>query len=189
MVIVIDNYDSFTYNLVYDFERLGYSVKVFLNDEVTSELIDACNPSHLCLSPGPGLPKDSGQTMKILSAYADKLPILGVCLGLQCIVEYMGGRLRLAHQIMHGKRSQVCSTGTGIFEGLEEFQVIRYHSWVADELSLPPEVNILARSKDDDEIMAIEVAGRNMWGVQYHPESILSEGGIRLLQQFLQVKI
>jgi anthranilate synthase component 2 len=190
MLLMIDNYDSFTYNLVQYFGELGEEVRVFRNDEITVEGIGALQPSSLVLSPGPCSPAEAGVCVPAIEAFAGKLPILGVCLGHQAIGAALGGRIVRAQTLMHGKTSVIESDEAGVYRGLpKRFTVIRYHSLAIERASLPKALAVTATS-EDGEIMGVrhrELAATKtpLEGVQFHPESILSEHGHALLRNFL----
>jgi anthranilate synthase component 2 len=191
MLLMIDNYDSFTFNLVQYFGELGEEVRVFRNDQITIDAIAALKPDSLVLSPGPCSPAEAGICVPAIKHFIGKLPILGVCLGHQSIGAALGGRIVRAGQQMHGKASTITTDQKGVFHGLpSQFSVIRYHSLVIEEATLPRELDISARS-EDGEIMGVrhrELAGTAtpLEGVQFHPESILSEHGHAMLRNFLQ---
>jgi len=191
MLLMIDNYDSFTFNLVQYFGELGAEVRVVRNDEITVEEIGALKPDQLVFSPGPCSPAEAGICVEAIRAFQGKLPILGVCLGHQSMGAALGGKIVRAKTQMHGKASTITTDQQGVFKGLpREFSVIRYHSLVIEEASLPAVLDITARS-EDGEIMGVrhrELAGTAtpMEGVQFHPESILSEHGHAMLKNFLQ---
>jgi len=186
MLLMIDNYDSFTYNLVQYFGELGERVRVFRNDEITIEGIAGLKPSRLVLSPGPRTPAEAGVCVGAIRAFIGKLPILGVCLGHQSIGAALGGKIVRAKTLMHGKASTLTTDGTGIYAGLpRQFSVIRYHSLVIEKDSCPSELLITATS-DDGEIMGVRHRQAPLEGVQFHPESILSEHGHAMLRNFLQ---
>jgi anthranilate synthase component 2 len=183
---MIDNYDSFTYNLVQYFGELGEDVRTFRNDEITLEEINALKPDRICLSPGPCSPKEAGICVDLLQQFAGKLPILGVCLGHQAIGEAFGGKVIRAQQVMHGKTSPINHTGVGVFKDLPNpFTVIRYHSLAIERNSIPDCLEITAWT-DDGEIMGVRHKDYDIEGVQFHPESILSEHGHALLRNFVQ---
>ena len=192
MLLMIDNYDSFTYNLVQYFGELGEDVRVVRNDEVTLEQIEAMRPDRLVLSPGPCSPAEAGICVPAIRHFVGKLPILGVCLGHQSIGAALGGRIVRASRQMHGKTSVVRHDGRGVYEGLPEtFTVIRYHSLVIERDSLPAALEITSTS-DDGEIMGVRHRGlaggpAPLEGVQFHPESVLSEHGHAILGQFLRM--
>lgn len=185
MLLMIDNYDSFTYNIVQYFGELGEEVRTVRNDEITLEQIAAINPDRICISPGPKAPKDAGISLDILREFKGKLPILGVCLGHQAIGEAFGGNVIRAKQVMHGKTSQIAHTGDGVFKDLPSpFTVIRYHSLAIERSSLPSCLEVTAWT-DDGEIMGVRHKEYDIEGVQFHPESILSEHGHALFKNFL----
>jgi anthranilate synthase component II len=187
MLLMIDNYDSFTYNLVQYFGELGEVVHTFRNDEITLNEIAALAPTRLCLSPGPSHPHNAGITLAALQRFSDTLPILGVCLGHQAIGAAFGGRVVRAQTIMHGKTSQIEHDGRGIFHGLPpRFTVTRYHSLVLERATLPDCLEISATTSDG-EIMGVRHKHYPVEGVQFHPESILSEHGHALLKNFLAI--
>ncbi len=184
-LLLIDNYDSFTYNLVQAFLVLGADVRVHRNDAITVEEALAQSPSHLCISPGPGTPYDAGVSMDMIRAFAGRVPVLGVCLGHQSIVEVFGGKVVRAGRLMHGKTSLITHDGRTLFAGLPQpCEVGRYHSLIAAPETLPPELEVSARTHEG-EIMAVRHRSLMVEGVQFHPESILSPDGPRLLQNFL----
>jgi len=186
MLLMIDNYDSFTYNLVQYFGELGEDVRTFRNDEITLDEITALNPDRICLSPGPCSPKEAGICVDLLQQFAGKLPILGVCLGHQAIGEAFGGKVIRAQQVMHGKTSPITHTGVGVFKDLPNpFTVIRYHSLAIERASIPACLEITAWT-EDGEIMGVRHKEYDIEGVQFHPESILSEHGHALLRNFVQ---
>ena len=190
MLLMIDNYDSFTYNLVQYFGELGEDVRVYRNDEITLQAIEDLQPARLVLSPGPCSPAEAGICVDAIRHFAGKLPILGVCLGHQAIGAALGGRVVRAQVQMHGKASVIHHDGAGVYRGLpERFSVIRYHSLAIERETLPAELEISA-STDDGEIMgvrhrALAAGPAPLEGVQFHPESILSEHGHALLRNFL----
>jgi anthranilate synthase component 2 len=186
MLLMIDNYDSFTYNIVQYFGELGEDVHTVRNDEITLEQIAELNPDRICVSPGPKSPKDAGVSVDVLKTFAGKKPILGVCLGHQAIGEAFGGNIIRAQQVMHGKTSKITHTGVGVFKGLPSpFTVIRYHSLAIDRASLPDCLEVTAWT-DDGEIMGVRHKEFDIEGVQFHPESILSEHGHAMLKNFLE---
>ncbi len=187
MLLMIDNYDSFTYNLVQYFGELGQDVRVFRNDQITLEQIDALRPDHLCISPGPCSPAEAGISIDVIKRYAGKIPILGVCLGHQAIGAAFGGHVVRAKQIMHGKTSAVTHLGSDVFKGIPSpFTVIRYHSLAIERSSIPDCLLVTAQT-DDGEIMGVRHRTLPVYGVQFHPESILSEHGHALLKNFLEL--
>jgi anthranilate synthase component 2 len=186
MLLMIDNYDSFTFNLVQYFGELGQTVRVFRNDEITLEGITELRPDCLVLSPGPCSPAEAGICVDAVRQFTGKLPLLGVCLGHQAIGAALGGKVVRAQVQMHGKASVIRTDGQGLFQGLpEQFSVIRYHSLAIERSSLPRDLVVTARS-EDDEIMGVRHRGLAVEGVQFHPESILSEHGHAMLKNFLE---
>ena len=185
-LLMIDNYDSFTYNLVQYFGELGADIEVFRNDEINIEQITAQAPTHLVVSPGPCSPAEAGISVEAIRHFAGKLPVLGVCLGHQSIGAAFGGRIIRAQQLMHGKTSVIHTTQQGVFAGLpQDYTVNRYHSLAIERASLPDELEITAWT-DDGEIMGVRHRTLVVEGVQFHPESILTEHGHALLKNFLQ---
>jgi anthranilate synthase/aminodeoxychorismate synthase-like glutamine amidotransferase len=185
-LLLIDNYDSFTYNLVQAFLVLGAEVSVYRNDALTPAAALALAPSHLCISPGPGTPYDAGVSMDMIRAFAGRIPVLGVCLGHQSIVEVFGGRVVRAARLMHGKTSMVRHDGADLFAGLAQpCEVGRYHSLIAAPESLPAVLTVSART-DQGEIMGVRHRTLTVEGVQFHPESILTPEGPKLLGNFLK---
>ncbi len=188
MILVIDNYDSFTYNLVQYLGELGVEVRVFRNDQVTLEELESLHPTHIIISPGPGTPQDAGISNDVIRHFHGRVPILGVCLGHQCIGEVFGGKVVRAPRLMHGKTSPVYHNGQDIFYGLPSpFQATRYHSLIVQE-PLPDELEVTAFTAEG-EVMALRHREAPTFGVQFHPESILTEGGKRLLKNFLDIRI
>src|SRR5574340_169477 len=188
MLLMIDNYDSFTYNLVQYFAELGADVVVRRNDEVTVEQIREMNPQHIVISPGPCTPSEAGVSVEAIKQFAGKIPILGVCLGHQSIGQAFGGKIVHAKQLMHGKTSAIRHNNAGVFRGLPNpFQATRYHSLVIERASLPDCLEITAWT-DDGEIMGVRHKTLAIEGVQFHPESILTEHGHQLLRNFLEGK-
>jgi anthranilate synthase/aminodeoxychorismate synthase-like glutamine amidotransferase len=185
MILVVDNYDSFTYNLVQYLGELGAELRVFRNDEISLKEIARLRPDRLLISPGPGEPKDAGISEDVIREFAGKLPILGVCLGHQAIGEVFGGKIVRAGRIMHGKTSEIKHDGRTIFKGMPNpFTATRYHSLVVERSSLPSVLEISAWTKEG-EIMGLRHKKFKIEGVQFHPESILTSAGKRLLQNFL----
>jgi anthranilate synthase component 2 len=183
---MIDNYDSFTYNLVQYFGELGEDVRTYRNDEITIEAIEKLNPSRICISPGPCTPHEAGVSVPVLQHFAGKLPILGVCLGHQSIGAAFGGKIIRAQQVMHGKTSPIEHTGVGVFKDLPSpYTIIRYHSLAIARDSLPDCLEVTAWTADG-EIMGVRHKTYPIEGVQFHPESILSDHGHALLQNFLK---
>jgi len=188
MLLMIDNYDSFTYNLVQYFGELGQDVQVYRNDQIAVGEIENLAPDHIVISPGPCTPNEAGVSIDVIKAFAGKRPILGVCLGHQAMGQAFGGRIVHAKQLMHGKTSMVHHNGEGVFKGLPSpFEATRYHSLVVERESLPDCLAITAWT-DDGEIMGLRHKEFAVEGVQFHPESILSEHGHALLRNFLSYK-
>jgi anthranilate synthase/aminodeoxychorismate synthase-like glutamine amidotransferase len=184
MILLVDNYDSFTYNLVHLFQELGAEVVVRRNDEITADEAERLAPSHLVISPGPGRPESSGATVEIVRRLAPTTPTLGVCLGHQAIVEAFGGEIGQAQRLVHGKASSVAHDGLGIFSGLpQSFEAGRYHSLAATVV--PDELEISART-EDGEVMGVRHRSLRVDGVQFHPESVLTPDGPRLCLNFLE---
>jgi anthranilate synthase/aminodeoxychorismate synthase-like glutamine amidotransferase len=185
-LLLIDNYDSFTYNLVQAFLVLGAEVQVYRNDVLTPAQALALAPTHLCISPGPGTPADAGVSMDMIRAFAGRIPVLGVCLGHQSIVEVFGGQVVRAARLMHGKTSRVSHDARTLFAGLPQpCEVGRYHSLIAAPASLPAVLEVSARTAEE-EIMGVRHRTLTVEGVQFHPESILTPEGPRLLENFLK---
>ena len=188
-LLMIDNYDSFTYNLVQYFGELGADIEVFRNDEISIEQIADHAPTHLVVSPGPCSPAEAGISVAAIKHFAGKLPILGVCLGHQSIGAAVGGRIIRAQQLMHGKTSVIHTTQQGVFAGLpQDYTVNRYHSLAIERDSLPSELEVTAWT-DDGEIMGVRHRTLAVQGVQFHPESILTEHGHALLKNFLHTSL
>lgn len=189
MLVMIDNYDSFTYNLVQYLGELGEDVKTFRNDEITIEEIAALNPDRIMLSPGPCTPNEAGISLAVIEHFAGKVPLMGVCLGHQSIGQAFGGKVVHAKRIMHGKTSEMTHTGEGVFSGIESpYTITRYHSLVVERETLPDCFEITAWT-DDGEIMGFRHKTIAIEGVQFHPESILTEHGHALLKNFLQMTL
>jgi len=189
MLLMIDNYDSFTYNLVQYFGELGQEVRVVRNDAITVQGIGELGPERLVLSPGPCTPAEAGVCVDAIRAFIGRLPILGVCLGHQSIGAALGGRIVRARQLMHGKASTIHTDGEGVYAGLpREFSVIRYHSLAIERDSCPDELAVTATA-EDGEIMGVRHRSAPLEGVQFHPESILSEHGHAMLRNFLAMKV
>ena len=185
MLLMIDNYDSFTYNLVQYLSEIGQEVKVYRNDKITIEEVNKLNPKYIVISPGPCTPNEAGISLELINSFKGKVPILGVCLGHQSIGQAFGGKIIHAQTIMHGKTSQIFHENTGVFNRIKSpFTATRYHSLVIDKESLPDCFDITAWT-DDNEIMGIKHKDLPIEGVQFHPESILSEYGHDLLKNFL----
>jgi anthranilate synthase/aminodeoxychorismate synthase-like glutamine amidotransferase len=189
MILVIDNYDSFTFNLVQYLGELGADTIVRRNDQIGVEDIGALSPSAIVISPGPCAPAQAGISVAAVQRWGSTIPTLGVCLGHQAIGEAYGGRVIRAGKVMHGKTSQVRHDGRGLFAGLPNpMQVMRYHSLVVESSSLPKALTVLARADDDpDEIHAVRHSVHPVWGVQFHPESIMTPDGKALLRNFLEL--
>ncbi|NIP48370.1 MAG: anthranilate/aminodeoxychorismate synthase component II [Gammaproteobacteria bacterium] len=192
MLLMIDNYDSFTYNLVQYLGELGEAVTVYRNDRLSLADIAEMAPRGVVISPGPCTPNEAGVSLAVIERFADRIPILGVCLGHQCIAQAFGARIVHAHATMHGKTSMIRHQGTGVFCGLPSpFEATRYHSLVVAEKTLPACLRITARARSDDgradEIMGVEHTRWNCVGVQFHPEAILTRHGHRLLANFLAI--
>lgn len=186
MLLMIDNYDSFTYNLVQYLGELGEDVRVFRNDEITLDEVVRLRPARIVLSPGPCTPNEAGITLPLIDSLAGRIPILGVCLGHQAIGQAFGGKVVRARQVMHGKTSKIEHTGQGVFSELPPgFIATRYHSLVIERESLPECLEVTARS-EDGEIMGVRHRQHAVEGVQFHPEAILTEHGHQLLKNFLQ---
>ena len=187
MLLILDNYDSFTFNLVQYFGALGETPVVHRNDALTVEEVGHLAPEAIVISPGPGVPADAGITIPLIRRWGASVPILGVCLGHQAIGEAYGGRVVRARQVMHGRTSDVRHDGSGLFAGLPDpLRVMRYHSLVIEPGSLPDELEVIARGDDDPlEIHAVRHREHPVWGVQFHPESVMTEGGMAVLENFL----
>jgi len=186
MIALIDNYDSFTYNLAQYLGELGAEVRVFRNDEIAVDEVAALGASHVVLSPGPGTPDDSGITLALIARLAGSVPLLGVCLGHQAIGQAFGGKVVRAGRVMHGKVSHIRHDGGGVFTGVpDEFVATRYHSLVVERASLPACLAVTAQS-EDGEVMGLRHRGLAVEGVQFHPEALLTEHGHRMLQNFLE---
>jgi len=186
---MIDNYDSFTYNVVQYCLELGANLKVIRNDELTVDEIKELHPEKIIISPGPATPNEAGVTLEVIKAFADTTPIFGICLGHQSIAQAFGGEVIRAKNMMHGKTSQVeIDKETVIFKGLpEEFRATRYHSLTVNQENLPSHIVPTSYSKDDHEIMSLEIKDKKVYGVQFHPESIMSEHGYEMLDNFLKL--
>ena len=184
-LLLIDNYDSFTYNLVQAFLVLGADVHVHRNDRIGIEEAESLAPTHLCVSPGPGTPADAGISTRMIERFAGRIPVLGVCLGHQAIVEVFGGAVVRAPRLMHGKTSAVLHDGRGLFDGLPDpFEAGRYHSLIAERESLPGVLEVTAWTPEG-EVMGVRHRELDVEGVQFHPESILTPDGPRLMATFL----
>ncbi|MDH3510455.1 MAG: aminodeoxychorismate/anthranilate synthase component II [Gammaproteobacteria bacterium] len=186
-LLLIDNYDSFTYNLVQAFLVLGADVSVYRNDKISTDQALEFNPTHLCISPGPGRPEDAGISLDMIATFEKRVPILGVCLGHQSLVSHFGGRIVSADRLMHGKTSMVHHDGKTIYEGLSDpFEAGRYHSLAAETQSLPSVLEITARTRQE-EIMGVRHRELPLEGVQFHPESVLTPQGDDLMKNFLDL--
>jgi anthranilate synthase component II len=187
MILVLDNYDSFTYNLVQYLREMSADVRVARNDALAVADVVAAPPQALVISPGPGRPEDAGITCALIAALTGRLPILGVCLGHQAIGHVFGARIVGAARLMHGKTSDITADGKGVFEGIKSpFKAMRYHSLVIARDSLPPELAVTATS-DDGEVMGVRHVSHPIEGIQFHPESIMTPVGKRLLRNFLRL--
>ncbi len=187
MLLVIDNYDSFTFNLVQYFGQLGVQQRVFRNDEITPAQAAALNPDRILISPGPCSPAEAGVSLDMIGAFAGKKPILGVCLGHQSIGHYFGGRVVRADRLMHGKTSPILHKDTDVFRGMpQNFAATRYHSLLVERSSLPACLDVTAETAEG-EIMGLRHKELPVWGVQFHPASIATEGGMRILENFLKL--
>ncbi|OGA12282.1 MAG: anthranilate/aminodeoxychorismate synthase component II [Betaproteobacteria bacterium RIFCSPHIGHO2_12_FULL_69_13] len=186
MIVTIDNYDSFTYNLVQYLGELGEEVTVLRNDQATVSDIEALGPSHIVISPGPCTPNEAGITLELIARLSGRIPILGVCLGHQAIGQAFGGKVVKAKRVMHGKVSRIRHDGKGVFSGLpQEFVATRYHSLVVERSSLPECLALTAES-EDGEIMGLRHRSAAVEGVQFHPEALLTEHGHSMLKNFLE---
>jgi anthranilate synthase component 2 len=187
VLLVIDNYDSFTFNLVQYFGQLGVEQRVFRNNEITPAQALALNPERVLLSPGPCSPREAGVTLDIIKAFAGKKPIFGVCLGHQAIGHYFGGNVVRAGRLMHGKTSPILHKNTDLFRGLpQSFKATRYHSLLVDRATFPADLEITAETAEG-EVMGLRHKTLPIWGVQFHPESIATEGGMNILKNFLSL--
>ncbi len=189
MNLLIDNYDSFTYNIAQALGELGHTFEVVRNDAIDVDRVRTLGPESIIISPGPGRPENAGISTELVREFHDKLPILGICLGHQCIVEAFGGTIDRADRVMHGKVSEVYHDGRTIYDGMSNpFPATRYHSLIARETTLPKELEVSAYTSEG-EIMGVRLEGRPVEGVQFHPESILTPEGKRLLANFLQSSV
>ena len=185
MLLLIDNYDSFSYNLAQYFSELGCDVLVKRNDQISLDEVAALEPEHICVSPGPCTPRKAGISKKIVQRFGGRIPVLGVCLGHQCIAEVYGGKIVRASRPMHGKASRVAHDGSALFSDLSNpFEAARYHSLVVERSSLPACLQITAES-EDGEVMALRHRALPVFGVQFHPESVLTADGRKILTRFL----
>jgi anthranilate synthase/aminodeoxychorismate synthase-like glutamine amidotransferase len=189
MLLIIDNYDSFTYNLVQYFGEMGATMEIRRNDQVGIEEIAKLAPSHICISPGPCTPKEAGISNEVIQKFGAGTPLLGVCLGHQCIGDVFGGDVVRATRLMHGKTSRIHHTGQSVFKGMpEDFEATRYHSLLVKRDTLPSCLEITAVAADDEsEIMGLRHRDLPIHGVQFHPESILTQNGKQLLKNFLEM--
>ncbi len=188
-MLLIDNYDSFTYNLVQAFRAQGANVDVHRNDKIEVADARALEPTHLVISPGPGRPEDAGRSLEMIAAFADSIPVLGVCLGHQCIVQHFGGNIVRAGRLMHGKTSMAEHDETGLFAGLPQPMLVgRYHSLCAESSSVPDALTVTAKT-GRGEIMGVRHTERPIEGVQFHPESVLTPDGDALMQNFLRMAV
>ena len=186
-MLLIDNYDSFTYNLLQAFAAQGADVMVYRNDAITTQEASALEPTHLVISPGPGRPEDAGVSLAMIAAFADHVPVLWVCLGHQCLVQHFGGAIVRAERLMHGKTSMVDHDGKSIYADLPQpFEVGRYHSLCAEIESLPDELELTAQT-EREEIMGVRHRELPLEGVQFHPESVLTPEGDRLMANFMRM--
>jgi anthranilate synthase component 2 len=189
MILMIDNYDSFTYNIVQYCRELGADLKIIRNDEMSVEEIENLHPEKIIISPGPASPDEAGITLAVIEYFKDKLPILGICLGHQCIAQVFGADVVRAKNMMHGKTSKMKQVSDCIiFKDLpQEFIATRYHSLIVDKETLPSIIEPTAFSEDDNEIMALKVKDKDIYGLQFHPESIMSEYGHEMIGNFLNI--
>ena len=189
MILLIDNYDSFTYNIVQYCLELGADLKVIRNDELSLDEIIALNPSKIIISPGPATPNESGVCLEVIKYFSDKLPIFGICLGHQAIAQVFGANVIKAKKMMHGKTSQIeVLQDTAIFKTLpKKFTQTRYHSLIVEKENLPEDIIVTSKSLDDQEIMSLEIKNKKIYGVQFHPESIMSEHGHKIIDNFLKL--
>jgi anthranilate synthase component 2 len=189
MILMIDNYDSFTYNIVQYCNELGADLKIIRNDDLSVEEIDALNPQKIIISPGPATPDEAGVSLDVIEHFKGKIPILGICLGHQCIAQSFGGEIIRAKNMMHGKTSTIqLHKHTKVFDSLpDEFRATRYHSLVVNKENLPSVVIPTTYSNDDAEIMSLEIEGEDIYGIQFHPESIMSEHGHKIFENFLKI--
>jgi anthranilate synthase component 2 len=189
MILMIDNYDSFTYNIVQYCRELGADLKIIRNDEMSVKEIESLDPEKIIISPGPASPDEAGITLEAITYFQDKVPILGICLGHQSIAQVFGADVIRAKNMMHGKTSIMKRVvKNAIFNDLpEEFTATRYHSLIVDKNSLPQEIEATAFSTDDNEIMALKIKDKDIYGLQFHPESIMSEYGHEMIGNFLKI--
>jgi len=189
MILMIDNYDSFTYNIVQYCRELGADLKIIRNDEMSVKEIEELHPEKIIISPGPATPDDAGVTLAVINHFKDKVPILGICLGHQSIAQVFGANVVRAKNMMHGKVSRMKRSGEcRIFNDLpQEFSATRYHSLIVEKEKLPQMIEPTAFSEDDNEIMALKIKDKEIYGVQFHPESIMSEYGHEIIGNFLKI--
>ncbi len=190
MILMIDNYDSFTYNIVQYCLELGANLEVVRNDKIDIEGIRKLNPEKIIISPGPATPNEAGISLEVINTFKGIKPIFGICLGHQAIAQAFGAEVIRAKNLMHGKTSKIdILSNSKIFNDIpEKFTATRYHSLVVNQNNLPKIIKVIAKSNDDDEIMAIEIDNYEIYGVQFHPESIMSEYGHKMLENFLKIK-
>ena len=187
MILLIDNYDSFSYNLYQLIGEVESDVQVYRNDKITLKEIDALNPEAIILSPGPGRPENAGICISLVQEFHERIPILGVCLGHQSICVAFGGEISYASRLMHGKSSDISIGDDSIFKGLEDkINVGRYHSLSLNEKTLPESLKIISKAMDDGEIMAVKHKNFNVYGLQFHPESILTPDGLTIIENFIE---
>ena len=187
VLLVIDNFDSFTYNLVQYYGQLGVEQRIFRNNEITPKAAVALNPDRVLLSPGPCSPKEAGVTLEIIRAFEGRKPIFGVCLGHQAVGHFYGGNVVRAGRLMHGKTSPINHRGTDLFKGMPQgFEATRYHSLLVDKGTFPKDLEITAETAEG-EVMGLRHRTLPIWGVQFHPESIATAGGMKILQNFLEL--
>ena len=187
MILIIDNYDSFTFNLVQYIGSLNYNMEIVKNDEITIDDIEKLNPDKIVISPGPGNPKDAGISIATIKKFYKKIPILGICLGHQAIALAFGGKIITSNEICHGKVVEITHSNSAIFNYIpKNFHATRYHSLVIDPTSIPEEINIIAKTQNDI-IMAVEHKEENLFGLQFHPESIETKPGMQMIKNFLEI--
>ncbi|MFW6131863.1 MAG: anthranilate synthase component II [Candidatus Aminicenantaceae bacterium] len=185
MILLIDNYDSFVFNLVQAFMELGEEIEIRRNDQISLKQAKDLSPQMMVISPGPKTPQEAGISNELIHYFSDIIPVLGVCLGHQCVAYTFGGKIKRADKVMHGKLSKIYHDEHMIYEGVRNpFCATRYHSLIVEEESLPPCLEISSFT-EDGEIMGLKMKGKNTWGVQFHPESFLSEEGMKILKNFL----
>ena len=189
MILIIDNYDSFTYNLVQYIGTLDYNIKVVKNDEISIDDIDVINPEKIVISPGPGKPENAGISIDVIKKYYNKIPILGICLGHQAIAIAFGGNVINSNEISHGKVVKIIHEKSKIFDSIpDEFMATRYHSLMIDGTSLSMDIRIIAKT-DNDIIMGVEHKNSKLFGLQFHPESIETKYGMKMIENFLNIKV